>query len=147
MGSMMGVFWEAGTAYPSQGVLCFVLFVCVLCLVYLMLPASLDCPFLIDPLVFSNVYLSCVLYAMLPLSLDCPFLIAPSVFSNVYLSCVLCLMLSVSLDCTFLIVPSVFSNVNVLYILLWIGQPIFWKLCTLSKLLPIFLRDRQPWLI
>jgi hypothetical protein len=45
--------------------------------VYHTLPVSLDCPFLIAPSVFSNVYLS--------VSLDCPFLIAPSVFSNVYL--------------------------------------------------------------
>jgi hypothetical protein len=29
-------------------------------------------------------------YHVLPVSLDCPVLIAPSVFSNVYLSCVLC---------------------------------------------------------
>ena len=78
-----------------------------------MLLVSLDCPFLIAPMVFSNVYLSCVPYVtsisglsflllslwyaltfiyleypMLPVSLDCPFLIAPMVFSNVYLSCV-----------------------------------------------------------
>jgi hypothetical protein len=46
-----------------------------------MLPVSLDCPLLIVPSVFSNVYLSCVV------SLDCPFLIVPSVFSSVYLSC------------------------------------------------------------
>ena len=41
-------------------VLC--LFVFVLCLVYPMLPVSLDCPFSIVLSVFSNVYLSCVLY-------------------------------------------------------------------------------------
>jgi hypothetical protein len=46
-----------------------------------MLPVSLDCPLLIVPSVFSNVYLSCVV------SLECLLLIAPSVFSNVYLSC------------------------------------------------------------
>jgi hypothetical protein len=34
-----------------------VLFVFVLCLVYLMLPVSLDCPLLIAPSVFSNVYI------------------------------------------------------------------------------------------
>ena len=34
-----------------------VLFVSVLCLVSPMLPLSLDCPFLIAPSVFSNVYL------------------------------------------------------------------------------------------
>jgi hypothetical protein len=32
----------------------------------------------------------CLVYPMLPVSLDCHYLIAPSVFSNVYLSCVLC---------------------------------------------------------
>jgi hypothetical protein len=97
-----------------------------LCLVYPMLPVSVDCIFLIAPLVFSDVYLSCVLctlccqflwivyfwlplwysltfivlclvYPMLPVSLDCPFLIAPLVFSDVYLSCVLC-----TLCCQFL---------------------------------------------
>jgi hypothetical protein len=36
----------------------------VLCLVYPMLSDSLDCPFLIAPLVFSDVYLSCVLCAL-----------------------------------------------------------------------------------
>ena len=42
-----------------QCILCCVvaLFVSVLCLVYPMLPVLLDCPFLIAPLVFSNVYL------------------------------------------------------------------------------------------
>ena len=42
-----------------QHILCsvFVLFVFVLCLVYPMLPVSLECPFLIAPLVLSNVYL------------------------------------------------------------------------------------------
>jgi hypothetical protein len=53
-----------------------------------MVPVSLDCPFLIAPSVFSNVYLSFV-YSMMPVSLDYPFLIASSVFSNVYLACVL----------------------------------------------------------
>ena len=32
-----------------------------------------------------------LLYPMLLVSLDCPFLIVPSVFSNVYLSCVFCI--------------------------------------------------------
>ena len=69
----------------------YVLLVFVLCLVYPMLPISLDCPFLIAPSVFSNVYLFCLLvfvlclvYPMLPVSLDCPFLVAPSVLPNVY---------------------------------------------------------------
>ena len=35
----------------------FVLFVFVLCLMYPMLPVSLDCPFLIAPSVFSSLYL------------------------------------------------------------------------------------------
>jgi hypothetical protein len=42
-------------------------------------PVFLDCPFLIAPSVFSNVYF--------PASLDRPFLIAPSVFSNVFFLC------------------------------------------------------------
>jgi hypothetical protein len=74
-----------------------------------MLAVSLDCPFLIAPSVFSNVYFMgytylgqwplfnerslvqylccgflCLVYPMLAVSLDCPFLIASSVFSNVY---------------------------------------------------------------
>ena len=40
----------------------FVVFFFVLCLVYPMLPISLDCPFLIAPSVFSNVYLIIELY-------------------------------------------------------------------------------------
>jgi hypothetical protein len=78
-----------------QHILCCIwCFVC-LRLVCLLLPVSLDCPFLIAPSVFSNVYL--------PVSLECPFLIVSSVFSNVYLP--------VSLECSFLIASSVFSNV------------------------------------
>jgi hypothetical protein len=49
-----------------------------------MLPVSMDCPFLIAPSVFSNVYLSCVPYVVS--FSECPCLIAHSVFSNVYLS-------------------------------------------------------------
>jgi uncharacterized membrane protein len=91
----------------------------VLCLVYPMLPVSLDCIFLLPlwysltficpvscvPYVtsFSGLYILdwpfgflwrlfvlCLVYPMLSDSLDCPFVIAPLVFSNVYLSCVLC---------------------------------------------------------
>ena len=40
---------------PTHIALC--LFVFILCLVYLMFPVSLDCPFVIGPSVFSNVYL------------------------------------------------------------------------------------------
>jgi hypothetical protein len=36
----------------------------VLCLLYPVLPLSLDCPFLIDPWVFSDAYLSCMVVAM-----------------------------------------------------------------------------------
>ena len=45
-----------------------------------------DCPFGI----LYRLFVLCLVYPMLPVSLDCTFLIAPSVFSNVYLSCVLC---------------------------------------------------------
>ena len=54
----------------------------IYCIVFLfcfsssVLPVSLDCPILIAPSIFSNVYFS--------VSLDCPYLIAPSVFSNFY---------------------------------------------------------------
>ena len=34
---------------------------------------------------FWFVFVLCLVYPMLPVSLDCPFLIAPSIFSNVYL--------------------------------------------------------------
>jgi hypothetical protein len=47
----------------------------VVCIVYPLLSASLDCLFLIAPSFFSNVYLRLV-YPMLPVFLDCPFLIA-----------------------------------------------------------------------
>jgi hypothetical protein len=43
-----------------------------------MLPVSLDCPFLIDPLLFHLVY------SMLPVSLDCPFLIDPLLFHQMF---------------------------------------------------------------
>jgi hypothetical protein len=36
------------------------------------------------------VFVLCLVYPMLLVSMDCPFLIAPSVFSNVYLFCGLC---------------------------------------------------------
>ena len=76
----------------------------------------LDCPFLIAPSVFSNVYFRpvscvrgvtsvsgsplryfltfifvlCLVYPVLPVSLDCPFSISPSVFCNVYFRPVSC---------------------------------------------------------
>jgi hypothetical protein len=52
------IFGGVGVAHLFLSCLCcvFALFVYVLCLVYLMFPVSLDCPFLITPSVFSNVY-------------------------------------------------------------------------------------------
>jgi hypothetical protein len=45
------------------------------------------------PLRYSLTFICpCFVYPMLPVSLDCPFLIAPLVFSNVYLSCALCIL-------------------------------------------------------
>ena len=48
------LFWYSGV----QHILCcvFVLFFFVLCTIY-MLPVSLDCPFVISPSIFSNVYI------------------------------------------------------------------------------------------
>jgi hypothetical protein len=110
-----------------------------LCLIYPMLPVSLDCPFLFYPSVFSNVsfrlvypmlpmfldcpflftiryslmclFALCLIYHMLPVFLDCPFLLYPSVFSNVSFRLVYPMLL-VSLDCSFLFHPLVFSNVS-----------------------------------
>jgi hypothetical protein len=48
------------------------------------LPVSLDCPFLIDLVLF--VFVLCPVYPMLPVSLDCLFLISLSGFSNVCLN-------------------------------------------------------------
>jgi hypothetical protein len=45
-----------------------------------------DCPFGI----LWHLFVLCLVYPMLSDSLDCPFVIAPLVFSNVNLSCVLC---------------------------------------------------------
>ena len=58
------------TAYfKSNCVVCVVLcFLCLVCfvpfLVCPMLPASLDCPFLIAPSVFSNVYIKHIIYLL-----------------------------------------------------------------------------------
>ena len=106
-----------------------VLIVFVLCLVYQMLPVSLDCPFLISPLF--SLSSSCVLctkccqflwivHSSLPLSVVClhPVSYVPNVASfsglsilhcpSVLFVFVLCLvypMLPVSLDCPFFIAP------------------------------------------
>ena len=112
----------------------------VLCLVYPVLPLSLDCLFLFSPSVFSDAYLSCVwctqsyhclwiVYSCLvlrfSLTLICPVSCIPSViivsglsipdwsFGFLWRLFVLCLVypvLPLSLDCLFLFSPSVFSN-------------------------------------
>jgi hypothetical protein len=64
----------------------FGLFGLVWCLLFPMLPVSLDCQFLIVPTVFFVVefvllvLVLCLLFPMLPVSLDCQFLIAPTIF-------------------------------------------------------------------
>jgi hypothetical protein len=45
-----------------------------------------DCPFGI----LWRLFVLYLVYPMLPVPLDCPFMIVPSVFSNVYLSCIFC---------------------------------------------------------
>ena len=87
---------------------------------------SLDCPFLIAPSVFSNIYLQClwIVHSRLPLQLSLTFIYSvsglsildcPFIFSNVYLQCnqesIRDTVFTVSLDCPFLIAPSVISNV------------------------------------
>jgi Fe-S-cluster containining protein len=127
-----------------------------------MLPVSLDCPFLISPLVFSTVYslqsVLCLMYPMLSVSLDCPFLISPFLektkgeikngqsreTDNIgytrhrtdYP------MLPVSLDCPFLISPLVFSKVYSLQSVLCLMYPM------LSVYLDCpFLISNQEWTI
>ena len=112
----------------------------VLCLIYPMLSDSLDCPFMIAPLVFSEVYLSCVLCTLwcqilwivyfwlslwYSLTFICPGSCVPYVvrFSGLFIFdrpsgilwrlfvlCLLYPMVSDSLDCIFLISPLVFSD-------------------------------------
>jgi hypothetical protein len=128
----------------------------VLCLVYPMLSDSLDCPFVIVPLVFSDVYLSCVLFTLccqilwivhlwLPLWYSLTFICPVSCvhyvvrFSGLsFCDCpfgilwrlfVLCLvypMVSDSLDCIFLIVPLVFSDVYLSCVLCTLWCQILW---------------------
>jgi hypothetical protein len=99
----------------------------VLCLVYPMLPVFLDCPFLIAPSVFSNVYLppivcpvSCVLcdqcfqYFWIVHSRLLPRFSLTFIYYLVYVLYFVWPMFPVSLDCPFLITPSVFSNVYLL---------------------------------
>jgi hypothetical protein len=119
----------------------------VLCLVYPMLPVSLDCPFLIAPLVFFDVYLSCVLCTLCcqflwivhfwlllwySLMFICPVSCVSYVASfsglsicdcpfgilwRLFFLCLVYPMLPVSLDCIFLIAPLVFSDVYLSWIL------------------------------
>jgi hypothetical protein len=106
-----------------------------------MLPVSLDCIFLIAPLVFSIIYLSCVLCTLFyqflwivyfwlllwySLTFICPVSCVPYVarfsglsicdypfgfFWRLFVLCLVYPMFSDSLDCQFLIAPLVFSNV------------------------------------
>jgi len=74
-----------------------ILYLFVLCLVYPMLPVSLDCPFSF-PLRYSLTFIcpvSCVPNVASFSGLS--FFITPSVFSNIYLSCAMC-----TLCCQFL---------------------------------------------
>jgi len=84
--NMVGVLQEAVTSYPSWAhgfttvfwwwcllftfvvfcVVFFTLFVFALFLVYSVLPVSLDCPVLIAPSVFSNVYIHKYIYSVTP---------------------------------------------------------------------------------
>jgi hypothetical protein len=84
----------------------------VMCLVYPMLPVSLDWPFMITPsvsltFIYYQQSVLCLVYPMFPVSLNCTFLIASLVFSNVYLLPTVC-----PVSC----VPNV-SSVSELYIL------------------------------
>jgi hypothetical protein len=69
-------FWILKSYYilvhPSEFVLVIILVFCVVFLVLLV------------------CFVLCLVCPMLPLSLDCPFLIVPSVFSNVYLLPIMC---------------------------------------------------------
>jgi hypothetical protein len=119
----------------------------VLCLVYPVLPLSLDCLFLISPSVFSNPYLSCILSTQcyhclwivhswlvlrFSLTLICPVSFVPSAtivsglyipdcsFAFVWRLFIVCLVypvLSLSQDCPFLIDPWVFSDAYLSWIL------------------------------
>ena len=62
----------------------------VLCLVYPVLPFLWIVLFYFPFGIISHVFVLCLVYPMLRVSLDCPFLLAPSVFCNIYLSYVLC---------------------------------------------------------
>ena len=96
-------------------------FVFVLCLVYPMLPVSLDCLFLIAPWVFSNVYLSCVLCTLCCQCLWIVYSWLPLGFSLMFI-CMYCILMLYK-----------FLNSNRRYCLIFLG----WS-CSRS--------DRQMWL-
>ena len=56
--TLLCLFVNSGVQHILLCVFVFVLFVFVLCLVYPMLVVSLDCSFVIAPLVFSSIYSS-----------------------------------------------------------------------------------------
>ena len=58
-------YWVRVAHLVLLSVVCCVLFVFILCLVFPMLPVSLDCPFLIAPSIFSNVYSTKFAYAQI----------------------------------------------------------------------------------
>jgi hypothetical protein len=121
-----------------------------------MLSDSLDCPFLIAPLVFSNAYLSCVLstlcwqflwivHSWLPLwyslTFICPVSSVPyvvsfsglsifdcpfGIFRRLFVLCLVYLMLSHSLDCILLIASLVFSDVYLSCVLCALCCQILW---------------------
>ena len=107
---MLQCLWIVHSRFPLRFSLTFIF---VLCLVYPVLPVSLDCPFLIAPSIsLTFIFVLCLVYPALPVSLDCPFLIVPSVsLTFIFVLCLVYPALPVSLDCPFLIAPSVFSNV------------------------------------
>ena len=65
--SYLCLFVHSGVPHILCCVFVFILFVFVLCLVYTLLPDSLDCPFFIDPSVFSNVYCLWIVHSCLTL--------------------------------------------------------------------------------
>ena len=103
--------------------------ICILCLVYSMLPVYLDCLIFFAPSVFSYIYhicpVSAVPYVASFSGLSICF-IAPSIFSNMYLSCDLC-----TLCCQFLWIvhsycPSIFSNIYLSCVLCTLCYQFLW---------------------
>ena len=83
----------------------------VLCLVYPMLPVSLDCPFHCPFGILLHLFVLELVYPMLPVSLDCPFLL-PFRYSLALICSVSCVPYVASFSrLSFSIVPSVLSNI------------------------------------